>query len=612
MEATQKQPLRLRDRLRSPFKKIRTKLILYYLVFMIVPISLVLFFVFNVTIDIMKDEVLGYVLSTLDQANYNVDEVVERLMNQTTRVCVDSEVQGVLRRRHNATQEEMVDRDDRLSDIIVEYMSDIPNLESFYIFGYDGAIYRMKDAKSSLRYDYTFTSADWYKKMKKLNLSSMLIPTHPQSDTLNQGTPSNVISYISEIRRPGTGMVIGYAMANVEQNIFDSQLSGISLSENSNLVIIDNNKTIIFHSQPEYVSTQFRAGYMGDIFEQKKGSLIATENDTETIVAFTTSQTTGWTIIYTVPTDTIFQKINSLTYALVYMLIICIPVAVLIAAMVGSGLSQSISALRDRMKLAEGGEFEALIEVHSNDEIGELEESFNSMLERIKELIERVYQTEINRKAAELGALQAQINPHFLYNTLQVMDIMAEEKEAYEISEACQALSKVFRYSVRKTERVSLQEEIEHVENYVYIQKLRFGDRLDVSYQIQPEARKVEIIKLVIQPLVENAIVHGSENSVLKCSVSISAAVLQDTLTIIVDDTGIGMDEAAVERIEAEINAPEAPSAPTQKREGSGIALRNVNQRIKLQYGEQYGIYIKSKKFKGTRVLVTLPAKKYL
>ena len=165
------------------------------------------------------------------------------------------------------------------------------------------------------------------------------------------------------------------------------------------------------------------------------------------------------------------------------------------------------------------------------------------------------------------------------------MDIMAEEKEAYEISEACQALSRIFRYSVRKMEEVSLIEEIEHVENYVYIQKLRFGDRLDVVYQIQPETKGLEIIKLIIQPLVENAIVHGTENSIKKCKVTISTTLYQDVLTIIVDDTGIGMERDELARVEADINAKGKPAA--SKKVYGGIALRNVNQRIKLRYGER-------------------------
>ncbi len=598
-------------KIKLQFNKLRAKLVVYYFAFILIPISVVLFFVLNAAVGIMKDEVLGYVLNTLDQASKNVDEVVERLMNQTTRVCIDDRLEAILMRTGDKTPEEIIAFDDEISDIITFYMGDTPNIESFYIFGYDQSVYRMKGADSSLKQDYTFTSADWYKRMRKLGLASMLLPSQRQTDVLSVSPPKNVISYISEVRHPNSGSVIGYARANVDQRIFNAQLGDINLIGNSKLVIMDNNKTIIFHSEPEYVSTQLRADYIGDVFQRGKGSLIADEDGTETIVAFTTSQTTGWTMLYTVPADTIYEKINSVNVALLYILGIGVPAAIWIAAVVSGGYLRSLSVLRNHMKLAEKGEFGTKVDISAGGEIGELAASFNHMMERIKQLIEQVYQTEINRKAAELGALQAQINPHFLYNTLQIIDIMAEEKDAGEISQACQALSKVFRYSIRKVEKVSVKDELTHVENYIFIQKLRFGDRLNVTYKVAPETLKMETLKLVIQPLVENSIMHGTENSVVKCDLTISVSLLQDKLSISVDDTGIGMDEREVERVQAQINSQE-PLSGAADGESGGIALRNVNQRLKLRYGEQYGLFIRSRKFKGTQVLIIMPAYKYL
>jgi two-component system sensor histidine kinase YesM len=261
------------------------------------------------------------------------------------------------------------------------------------------------------------------------------------------------------------------------------------------------------------------------------------------------------------------------------------------------------------MKLAESGDFDTQIKVKSKDEIGELSLSFNKMLTRIKQLIQRVYQTEIVRKEAELSALQAQINPHFLYNTLQIMDIMAEEKGADEISGACQSLAKIFRYSISKvTDLVALKVEIIHVEKNVFIKLLRLGEKLSVEYNLDESLYRYEIIKLILQPLVENAIIHGIEKDGRNCVIKVSASLTGDNLILSVEDNGVGMTAEELMKLQSSLYQDTDEERP--KRHG-GIALKNVNDRIRLYYNDKYGMSIQSKKHKGTKVTLILPARLY-
>ena len=259
------------------------------------------------------------------------------------------------------------------------------------------------------------------------------------------------------------------------------------------------------------------------------------------------------------------------------------------------------------------GDFDIRAATGASDEIGQLTLSFDKMVERTKQLIENVYQSEIYQKEAELNALQAQINPHFLYNTLQTIDMMAEEEGADEISDACQALSKIFRYSInRGQEFVHVQDEIVHIENYMLIQKLRFGGKLEVRYDIQNECRELYIVKLLIQPMVENAVVHGMENVLDKCHVTIRVYRKEDCLYAEVEDNGTGIAPGQL----MELNEKLARSAEQKMvhevdyvKNHRSIGLENTNARIKLYFGQEYGITITSEEGTGTKVCIKLPVR---
>ncbi len=235
------------------------------------------------------------------------------------------------------------------------------------------------------------------------------------------------------------------------------------------------------------------------------------------------------------------------------------------------------------------------------------------MLNRIEKLLNRNYEIAMSKKQAEYLALQNQINPHFLYNTLEAIRGDALSEGMDRIADMVEALATFYRYTISKLENlVDLEDEITNVENYFIIQKYRFGDKLNLEFcyeDVDDTIFEYKLPKLTLQPIVENAIYHGLECKVGKGLVRISFYTTKSRLIIHIKDDGIGIEEDSLEKIISKLNIPSFDYTKDDKEKG-GIALINVNNRIKLLFGEQYGINISSAIDYGTDVEITLPISK--
>ncbi len=236
------------------------------------------------------------------------------------------------------------------------------------------------------------------------------------------------------------------------------------------------------------------------------------------------------------------------------------------------------------------------------DEIGELARNFNEMLDQMEELRKKENQANLLASQAQFKALQAQINPHFLYNTLDTMSSIAEIRDCPEVSILSQSLSNIFRYSLNMKDSFStVAQEITHLKNYTYVMSVRMQDHVKYVYDIDEEALQSRIPRISIQPLVENALNHGLRNKRGEKEIHISVKKKGSMLEICVADNGVGMDAEEFNRLLRE-------NSLNRAEQGSSIGLHNINARIKMKYGEEYGITLESVSGEGTCVRVLLPA----
>ncbi|WP_333647648.1 cache domain-containing sensor histidine kinase [Lacrimispora sp.] len=310
---------------------------------------------------------------------------------------------------------------------------------------------------------------------------------------------------------------------------------------------------------------------------------------------------TGWRSYSVIPLEGLFPQARALNSSIWLVVLGSAFGSAVVIVLLVYAMARPIKRLSNAMGQVQKGDFAVRVPGNRKDEIGKLAESFNYMLDEINTLIKQVYQEKIAQKNAEIQALQAQINPHFLYNTLDSVNWMLIDREEYDISDIVISLGELMRYSIEDENAfVPLKREVEYVLCYLKIQKNRLEDRLEYSMEAQENLMEEKVPKLILQPIIENAITHGIEPRNQKGSIHICIEDQGEAMVISVEDNGMGMNPDQLKHLKVE--------EPDAEKEGhTGIGLRNVDRRIRLHYGEQYGVSIESQYGKGTLVRLHIP-----
>ena len=315
------------------------------------------------------------------------------------------------------------------------------------------------------------------------------------------------------------------------------------------------------------------------------------------------SDYTRWKTIGVFPLNEIMSQVSLIRYYSFIIAGVTLLVAVIASIFFTGSIARRVIALRALMKEAEEGNLAVRFKGHQEDEIGHLGKSFNTMIEEIQKLIDLVYREQQSKREAELKTLQEQIKPHFLYNTLDTIHWMAQDRGANDIVQIVSALTSLFRIALSKgKEMISLSDELEHVRSYLIIQKLRYEDKFDFSLCVQDEVLPYMVLKLTLQPLVENAIYHGIKERRGHGSIRVEALRSDGALVLRVRDDGVGMSEEKLAAVRALLT--KAPEESSQK---NGYGISNVNERIQLSFGKDFGLRFESAPGEGTTVEILHP-----
>lgn len=296
------------------------------------------------------------------------------------------------------------------------------------------------------------------------------------------------------------------------------------------------------------------------------------------------------------------SRITSFIIATVILTAAIVLAAVLISGYVVNGITRPVKELCKVTEKIARGEFESRAGVSTNDEIAILAESVNDMARHLQVMVDQIKEDERKMRHAELRLLQEQINPHFLYNTLDTIVWLIETNNNEGAVNMLMSLSEFFRLVLSKgKESITIREEEQHIRSYLEIQQVRYHDILEYSIDIDPNIYDYQILKLTLQPLIENSLYHGIKYKRAKGEIRVTGHKEGENVVLVVEDTGVGMDEETYNRIKEEI------MLPSKKRE-KGFGLANVNERIRMNFGNEYGMKIYSKKDEGTRIEVVIPA----
>lgn len=373
----------------------------------------------------------------------------------------------------------------------------------------------------------------------------------------------------------------------------------IQLGETGYVFITNKDGVILSHSNVEMINKNIRNEELfKKVFTGENGFYREKYSGQDMLVTYYESNIQDMTYISVVPFKEITRELNTSLKVTLSIVAVVIALAFIALSFLTMKITKPIKRMTVLMKKVEQGNLDVLINTDRKDEIGTLGRSFNSMTRKLKILIEEVYKIQLSRKEAELKTLQAQINPHFLYNTLDVIYWTSRLENAPRTGEIVSALAKLFKLGLNKgSEITTIKKEVEHVHSYLTIQKYRYDEIPEFRIDVDESILEHSTIKLILQPFVENALVHGIAEMGGRGRVEILGRDQGKNICFEVIDNGKGMEEDRIREIFEE----------NFESDQKGYGVRNVHKRIKLYFGQDYGVEIFSKTASGTKVVITIP-----
>ena len=419
----------------------------------------------------------------------------------------------------------------------------------------------------------------------------------------NDSDPTFYLSYIQKISSPGSTDAGYFFIIDFDAAYAASLASSLILDKDSSIYLVRDNDLLYSVGSKTLSYADIQENSLSEI----GSSGFITENLSSENYLIGTHQLTGFplTLISVNRMDAVFSQTPDLSGFTMILSIFSMTISVIFALYFSSKLTRPIHTLQKIANQAAQKNLDVTIPPLTNDEIGELGVSIDHMLSHIRTLIRDKYEYQIRENELQIKTLQSQINPHFLYNTLETISSIAEEEGIDEVSDIALNLADIYRYSISSSDQpVPLSDELENLRNYLNIINIRFAERLQIEFHIDDSVLKVPIMKLTLQPIIENAIQHGLKDVRRNGKIIITTAKENSHAKIVISDNGAGIPETTLNKLNAALNS-EAFSDIVQHT--SHIGILNVNYRLKLRFGDQYQMHIKSSYGHGTSVVILIP-----
>lgn len=447
-----------------------------------------------------------------------------------------------------------------------------------------------------------YSKLDWYAKAVAKPQDAII--TGPNRHSFFD-TDDEVISLSREVQSYENGTFRGVILINLNMNKITEICNSFQEKQENFICIINDKGELVYEQQNgrerfAFDEKENRQELNTALGKTKESCFRLNYRGEKYLVTRTDMKTTGWTLVSMVPYKSVMAETMAISGVMILAVAITLIVTLLLLNRILTGVVKPLKKLEKYMVQVNPDNMDQRMEILTDDEIGHLSMKFNQMMDRIRNLKEQVIEEQEDKRKYELQALQAQINPHFLYNTLDSIIWMAETNDS-NIVAMTEALAKLFRISLNKgNEEISLERELEHVKNYLIIQSMRYADKFTYEISAEPGVERCRTIKLILQPIVENCIYHGIKKKRGTGKITIRAYRREQNLIIEVSDDGCGMPKEICRKILSD-------EIESENISGSGIGVKNVNERIQLRFGKKYGLSYSSEEGVGTTVTYVLP-----
>lgn len=562
----------------------RIQLIISMMASVLIPTILINLFYYQQLNESTKAQLLSYQREIVQQSSDDVQALVDQI-NITTRQLIAMSVSSDMYTNYNEkTPSEKLNTVKSLQRMMQSIVFSVSYHAGTYYIGTDNSVFS----------NLNTLNAD--KMLSSIGMEENGVPF--EADYYSNVVSVRVIPFLTDIQnynRYNALQTIGIDLQYSDlENIFEGKYKP---EEIEIFIVNDDNKLIYYLSSSDFqwersigkALNNEQLSYLNDFNHKGK----------ERIDNYVPGP--GWNVYSYIHLNAFEADASAQNRSLLLILLMTLFFAFIFSYFVSKSITRPINALITKMKrIGQDDKKQGMMPiVTGNKDIMVLSANFDEMLIQIERLNKITIEKEKEKTSMQLRALQAQINPHFLYNTLEDIRSIALENNIISISEMTKALARIFRYCISKENIVTVQEEIAHIRNYAQIQHYRYGERLSILYYVDEKIMDCRIVKFILQPIIENAISHGIEPKLGKGVITIIGGIKEQKIEFRIIDNGIGMTPEQLVQINNDL---------ADRRESSrGIGLINVDMRLKLHYGEEYGIVVESHFGEGTQVTVRMP-----
>lgn len=575
------------------FHRLQYKIFIFTLLIVLIPLVSLGVFSYLKSSERVQQKVVESDLNTVTQIGNNIELMKNDVEDTSLFLIQNKTIRDFLKMSPSAPKEKLYQQRENVKVLLNQLFTEKKYIDSVYLKGFNGYAVNTKQSQQPL-------DQRTIKRLKTLNGKGIWQPGNVVDFS---GSSNNVLAYSRLIRDfNNVSDNLGILKMNLDMDALHQLYRNNQQMRQGSFQLVNQHNTVISASDQSLVGSRLSKQITAhsSFKTSTQGHYTAALNGEKHAVVFDQIGSDGWKVAYQVPLKKISNQQAFIPATLVIIVVFAFVVCALFAFLFSRHVVAPIKRLSSLMNQVEHDNFNSKFDVKGNDEITRLGQSFNNMSQRLKQLINDIYAIRIKKKEAELKALQAQINPHFLYNTLDTIYWMARIEKAFETSKLVEAMSKLFRLSLNSGREITtVKDELAHLRHYMVIQQKRYEDMMDFELRTDDDVSHAQTVKMVLQPLVENAIVHGlEEKDDGNGSIVVAVYHEDDHLFFRISDDGPGVDPGEMEQLLAE----------PQQQQNRGFGVKNVNDRIQLYFGDQYGLTF-YQDGEGTTVLVKQPWK---
>ena len=547
---------------------------------------------YHVSATLIRINAERQIVNTLNQAVKNLDSkiaAIESILYDTSTSVYLQDLLWQAEKIEDSSDYSFWETSEGIRNLLMVEGTKLSAIQGFYIFDTMGRSYTVRN----LRYNYSTEVIDWEALKEAKGRSVWGSPQRGKVLFGKENAPL-VLPVGKTIYSLSNHKILGYMIVFLDADYLQSVADDILFADGDIIFLTDRDGNVL---SPDIPYKAKRLPFqMGEIVSCRY------ENRRERIAEWPT-ESGVWSLRVVTRDEAQNEELLNFQKTTVILLFGTAILAVVLSILLARSISNPILKLVEDMQKFSKGDFTVQVSVRYHDEIGVLRSNFNQLVNDINHLISDIYNEKMLKQQAQLRMLQMQINPHFLYNTLDTINWLAQSHGAEDVAEVTRSLGYLMHFSLAEQELISLEEELDAVEHYMVIQGYRYGKQLNMEMQVDEEALYEKVPRHLILPLIENAVEHGLKNKTGEKKIRVTGVVCDGVVRMEVSDNGEGMTEEEIERALGEKGA----GMQQKKKRHMSIGLRNVNRRIRLRYGEEYALKIYSTPGEGTVVEVRIP-----